>query len=167
MNTPIHPSALSQARIRLLNIDARPAGTTSFRSVADFMSSLYEMGLVYADDHGFRATPELSSFVDETSPTLIKDCVALFSYPGYLLQAYQKSWEYDEWEQLCRQRSGLQYFFDLYRASDFGPFVQEIDTRELDEQMHEWGSREGFLPEEKIDPRLPQSHWWWRLPDQG
>ena len=61
-------------------------------------------------------------------------------------------------------RSALQFFLDLYRDSALAPFVEEIETDYLDENVRAWGEREGFLSEPEIEPHIPRSHWWWWAP---
>jgi hypothetical protein len=163
MPAPLAPM-LDHARAVLLRLRGRAEKTPTHPLIDDFLRSIFQIGLVIGGDPERSGSSELRFFLDETAPDLIEEHVALLFYPGRLLLEFQHTWESDEWEQLCRRRSGLQFFLDLYRDTALGPFVEEIETDDLDDEMREWGKREGFLSPAEIDPRIPRSHWWWWAP---
>jgi hypothetical protein len=158
-------SILDQARARLRALRSHAKGTPTAPLVEDFLHDMYQIGLAVGDDAALLNAPELRAFLDETAPELMEEHVALLFYPGNLVLEFQHTWEYDEWEKLCRRRSALQFFLELYADTALAPFVQEIETDYLDEELRDWGSSEGFLPPSEIDPRIPRSHWWWWAPN--
>jgi hypothetical protein len=157
-------SILDTARADLRQLRARPEGTPADPLLADLLLDMYQLGLLIGGDPALRDSPELHAFLDEAAPELMEEHVSLLFYPGSLIREFQRTWEQDEWEQLCRRRSALQFFLDLFEDTMLAPFIHEIEIDHLDEEIRDWGNREGFLSPSEIDPRIPHSHWWWWAP---
>ena len=128
---------LDQARADAGAFRSRPEGTSPNPLIADFLLDVYQIGLAIGGDPALTTSPELRSFLDDTVPDLETVFTWLYFYPGTLALEFQGPWEDDEWKQLCRRRSALQFFLDLYRDTTFGPFIDEVKTDDLDEKLRE------------------------------
>jgi hypothetical protein len=155
----------TRAAASLLRLREQGSGTQIRDLTANFLDHIYEL-CVACGATDLQQSAQLRTFVEATIADVTAVFVLLSAYPGELLLEFQYTWELDEWQQLCRRRSGLQFFLDLYRDTSIAPLISNIEaeTADLDQQMHEWGPHEGFLTAAQIDPRIPRSHWWWWEP---
>jgi hypothetical protein len=158
---------LQTARQSLADLAPGDDDPPAEQEIAAFLAALFDVALVYGADPA--AVGALGAFVNETAPDIRKLVVPLSFYPGELLDSFEGIWEDDEWVQLCRRRSALQFFLDLYGGSEAWSVMDAIREASvaLDAYIRERGMLEGCLSDEEIDPAIPRTHWWWWLPNQA
>lgn len=148
------------------HLDALSRGEDGYENgaIEGLMSVAYQLGKVVS------ASPELLSeravqrFLGETAAVINEQNVDLSFYQLPVLHRFEGIWESNEWEQLCVTRSGIQFFVDLFRETALADDVAAINASDIDELIRKRGNDEGYLPDEKIPPEIPLSHWWWWYP---
>jgi hypothetical protein len=128
------------------------------------MFTLNDVGLMLALCPELRSSPDLRRFLDESADALEQVFVKLHAFPLEATGDYEALWEANEWREVCRLRSGVQFFIDLYRDTGFAPFLEGIDTTFFDDWVREWGGRQGYALDDERPRGTPSSHWWWWYP---
>jgi hypothetical protein len=74
----------------------------------------------------------------------------------------------NQWYELSMRRSVIQSLLDDYAGTPIPDLIEREDVAELDEELRRIGQDdEQGVTEERFYPRgLPDSHWWWRYPEQ-
>lgn len=91
--------------------------------------------------------------------------IAILFYPLYRHNYFIGIWDdFTTWSDVCRFRSQVQFFVDMYHGTDFEPFLSQIDLEWLDESLREWALNEILVScTGEIPKGIPVSHWWWNL----
>lgn len=69
------------------------------------------------------------------------------------------------WVELCHGRSGLEYLLELYRGTALTDGDEPLEVQEfedIDANLKQMQAQWGGVPEARIPPGIPESHWWWR-----
>jgi hypothetical protein len=144
---------LADARYCLDALRTRHATADRSLLLAHFMGSIGRVA-VRIKKGDFGNEDALHTFLAETSVLLDAQRDALLSYPHDLLLLLEDE---ADWQRVYRRRSALQFFVELYkRAAPALITALDYTLAPLDEQL--WRHA---LPTEKIDRRMPRSHWWW------
>jgi hypothetical protein len=133
---------------------------------AGFMYRLVDLGVALAGDPGRRESREVSAFIDETAPHLVRGFDSLGLFAMEIRARSQNDWSADphRWEELCRRRSAVEFLCELYRETALAELLPEIDNAWLDEIMRETGVARGHFSREDVPAGMPPTHWWWWLP---
>jgi len=131
-----------------------------------FMSQLFDLGLALGRDPQDRSSPEFERFLQESAALLPRAVGDLCLYVVRTENLFYGTWEYDEWKQVCRRRSTLEFLWELYRETEFSEWFEQIELEDLDNLLEERGKREGYLPVEDIPEGVPRAHWWWWHPEE-
>lgn len=75
---------------------------------------------------------------------------------------------YREWYELSMRRSAIQSLLDDYQGTPVAALINLDDIVQLDEELRRLGQNDeqGPVDENAIPRGLPETHWWWRYPDQ-
>lgn len=88
----------------------------------------------------------------------------------YIYDSFDCVWSSpnDGWDDACMRRSAIQLLLDEFPGG--GALFSTEDRELLDEIDEAFYERVRFvhpLPDDDIPPGLPESHWWWRLPEKA
>ena len=126
-----------------------------------FMAGVYRLGLELHGNAALRASPEYRKFLEDSSRVLPYAMIYLEYFVDRLLtRLYHGS--ILNWKAICEKRSGVEFFFELYRDTPFAGFLENFELGELDPALRRQAVFEGYVPPEEIPPSIPESHWWWR-----
>lgn len=90
--------------------------------------------------------------------------------PAYVLKAQflADSANDNQWYELAMRRSAIQLLIDDYHDTPVAPLVDLEEVAQLDEELRSLGQHDeqGPVDERAIPRGLPDTHWWWRYPNQ-
>ena len=109
---------------------------------------------------------ELARFRAESARALVQLGDAI---PGYVAvtAAHAEIPDEDEWYDLALRRSAIQSLLDDYEGTDVPALVDRGELAELDADLRRAGAELGPVPESAVPAGLPDTHWWWRVPDRA
>lgn len=142
----------------------KAAGDDPHAAIGALLNDVYRIGLALERDPSHCTSPELRQFVDDSASALYDQSTALLFHPSNIVRRFQETWYTDEWVQLCKVRSGLQYLIELYRDTQLIDFLRSLEVDYVDDFIRSQG-HEGYLDDDKIPRSIPRSHWWWWYPD--
>jgi hypothetical protein len=126
------------------------------------------MNCVFVIGQALELQPQLSdaepviSFLKETEAQLDNLLYPVSRYVVQTTYILASSWEAEEWVKVCRRRSAIEFFRQLFAISETNEY---LDTEEVDELTRTRGQDEGYLKESSIPEGIPPSHWWWWYPN--
>jgi len=90
--------------------------------------------------------------------------------PAYVLKALflAESANDNQWYELSMRRSAIQSLLEDYRGTPVAALIKLDDVAQLDEELRSLGQNDeqGPVDESAIPRGLPETHWWWRYPNQ-
>ncbi|QSA98410.1 hypothetical protein [Methylococcus sp. EFPC2] len=142
----------------------RASGESAGAEAAFHEALVSLVGLHHAQAvQGAADPPRLARFREESSQALLAFPQRLGFLVNEALILAEDASDY-EWPRLCLNRSVIQFLIDDYAATPIPALIDRQDLTELDEEMARVGDRQGPLDEDQIPRGMPQSHWWWRYP---
>jgi hypothetical protein len=112
------------------------------------------------------APERLQQFRAESAAALVRTNLI----PAYVLKALflAEGANDNQWYELSMRRSAIQSLIDDYRGTPVEALVSLDDVAQLDDELRALGQHDeqGAVDEHAIPRGLPETHWWWRYPDQ-
>jgi hypothetical protein len=112
-----------------------------------------------------RDTPEFRDYVRESSALIDEFQHRVQDYVRRTERQARPAFQANEWEQICRRRSAIEFLRELSRGTDYELRTLTLDTRALDDLLLDVGQREGYLDPDRIPAGVPPDHWWWWYPN--
>jgi hypothetical protein len=86
-------------------------------------------------------------------------------------ERFSYGWQPEEWEDVCRARSALEFLLELYGPGETADWLRsQIEPDADDDLLRTRCPEEGLVPPAEVPPGIPRSHWWWwcpALPEDG
>ncbi len=133
--------------------------------IRNFMTGTLDLYLARKENPSLGETPEFRRYLDESAAQLTWLGLDITHFISKTEKILEDTFYADEWITVCRNRSAIEALKELYQDTNFGEHFDSLDTEDLDDQIQNVGSREGYLSENKIPAGIPHSHWWWWYPE--
>lgn len=135
--------------------------------VRAFMDGFLNLYLALKADSSIVAEPQFQNYLRESADLLTWITFDIGIFISEINQALREPFYGDEWFGICRNRSAIEAFRELYQNTNLGkhlsvnPDLPNLDTTALDEEIRWKGEKECVLSQEQIPAGIPSSHWWW------
>ncbi|WP_437640243.1 hypothetical protein [Sorangium sp. So ce854] len=133
-----------------------------------FLSRVIELGLRLHRDPALRASTGVQRFLQESTALLPSAIVHLHHHCSHMKSWYYGEWEHDEWVRAARERSQMEFLFDLYAGTSFEAYVPALDEEmaTVDELLCRKVDVGVYIPFERTPRGMPSTHWWWWYPGE-
>ncbi len=126
-----------------------------------FMDCILVIGQALERQPQLSESEPVGSFLKETEAHLDRLLLVVNLFVVQTTNILTSSWESEEWIEVCKRRSAIEFLRQLFSISETEEF---LDTEEVDELLRTRGRDEGYLKESLIPEGIPPSHWWWWYP---
>lgn len=131
----------------------------------EFWDAFYDIYLATLQSSTNEQAADINQTVKQTLKQTAPNLEPLIGYLGFIQSSriehkLHSTWHHEEWFTVCRYRSALQAFNELYGPLMTDPLPMEEDD-ECDEEIRQRSKSEGTTS--KDSKLFPESHWWWHL----
>lgn len=143
-------------RLEILHSGISPVGKEVYKEllINNFMEKTFEIGILGNEKVN---SEDFTVYINASQKIVMETRFWIEFYIKNIDRIMNHAFQADEWKEICRKRSAVQFVTDFYH--DLRLDQNLIST--LDDRIVAIGVKEGGLPTEDIPKHIPDAHYWW------